>query len=115
MNDDENLEDDGPEEVDDQGDDYSQFTGSLLKKISGTAWALEEAADSILRASRKGVTKLSDKQDFFTEEQMILRQKREVYPTNGTPDRSVMSGLYRRVHNPQSGQRPTKLRGNSDD
>ncbi len=80
----------------------------------GVDWALEDVANQILRDSRKGVTKLSEKKHWLTEEQESLRRSREVYNQFGVPDGRLMSGLYRRAHNPLAGHRPTGIR-NSDD
>lgn len=81
---------------------------------SGVDFLLEEMANELLRKSRKGVTKLSEKKDFFTEEQLALRRNREVYSTVGSPDRNLMSGLYRRAYNPLAGHRPTRLRSSDE-
>lgn len=81
---------------------------------SGIDWRLEEEANEILRESRKDVTKLSEKKYWLTEEQLNLRQSREVYNQFGVPDASLVSGLYRRAYNPHAGHRPSKSR-NSDE
>ena len=81
---------------------------------SGIDWKLEEAANNILRESRQGVTKLSDKKYWLTEEQMALRQQREVYNQFGTADARLVSGLYRRAHNPLAGNRPNKSRSTDE-
>lgn len=80
---------------------------ALLAKTSGIAYDLETQADEILRQGRKGVTALSAKKDYFTEEQMKLRQDREVLNVNGVPDSRICSGLYKRDYNPLAGGRPT--------
>ena len=76
----------------------------------GIDFALERQANDILREGRRGITALSQKKDYFTEEQMALRQGREVYNVNGVPDIHIMSGLYKRAYNPGAGCRPTGLR-----
>ncbi len=73
----------------------------------GPNFALEEEANRLLSESRRGVTKLSDKTDFLTDEQLALRHSREVYNQNGTPDKGIVSGLYKRAYNPLRGKRPT--------
>ena len=73
---------------------------------SGINFELEKEANALLRHSRQGVTALSEKQDFFTEEQMALRLQREVYNINGFPDPHINSGLFRRAYNPNFGNRP---------
>jgi hypothetical protein len=76
----------------------------------GVDWDLEEQADRILADSRRGVTKLSEKKDILTNEQLNLRRSREVYNHVGTPEPHIVSGLYRRAYNPRAHDRPTKLR-----
>lgn len=71
---------------------------------------LEKQANELLRQSREGVTALSEKKDFFTEDQMKLRYDKEVYNINGYPDPHICSGLYRRSYNPNAGQRPVGRR-----
>jgi hypothetical protein len=63
-----------------------------------------------LADSRRGVTKLSEKKDILTNEQLNLRRSREVYNHVGTPEPHIVSGLYRRAYNPRAHDRPTKLR-----
>jgi len=88
---------------------------SLLGRImSGVNYDLEKQANDLLRESRRGVTKLSEKKDYFTEEQLMLRWSREVYNINGVPDSHIMSGLYKRAYNPNAGDRPTRLRPSED-
>lgn len=74
---------------------------------SGPNFALEEEANRLLADDRRGVTKLSDKKDILTEEQLLLRKSKEVYNQNGVPDRSLMSGIFKREYNPTIGRRPT--------
>lgn len=82
---------------------------SLLDDVySGVNTDLEEQANALLRESRKGITALSEKKDFLTEEQLHLRQSREVLNSNGFPDPSICQGLYRRTYNPFSNTRPRK-------
>jgi len=80
---------------------------SLLDDLyTGVNSNLEEQANAILREGRQGVTALSEKKDYLTEEQLSLRQAREVLNSNGFPDPSIRSGLYRRVYSPLAGTRP---------
>lgn len=80
---------------------------SLLDDLyTGVNSDLEEQANAILRDGRRGVTALSEKKDYLTEEQLNLRQAREVLNSNGFPDPSIRSGLYRRVYSPLAGSRP---------
>ena len=80
----------------------------------GVDFTLEEQANAILREGRRGITALSQKKDYLTEEQLALRQGREVYNVNGVPDVHIMNGLYRRAYNPGAGARPTGLRGSEE-
>lgn len=73
---------------------------------SGINSDLEEQANAILREGRRGVTALSEKKDYLTEEQLSLRQAREVLNSNGFPDPSIRQGLYRRAYSPMAGARP---------
>lgn len=80
----------------------------------GTHYALEAEADEWLRKSREGVTKLSEKKDYLTEEQLLLRQQREVPNGHGFPEAHIVSGLYRRAYNPQAGKRPSRRKMDAD-
>ena len=75
---------------------------------------LEEQANAILREGRRGITALSEKKDYLTEEQMNLRQAREVLNSNGYPDPSIRQGLYRRTYNPMANLRPRRLQPDQD-
>lgn len=80
----------------------------------GTDYKLEEDADRWLAESRRGVTSMSAKTDYLSKEQLALRQSKEVLNHHGIADAALFSGMYRRVFNPLSGQRP-KSKRNSDD
>ena len=80
---------------------------SILDSIhTGINSELEEQANAILREGRRGITALSEKKDYLTEEQLNLRQAREVLNCNGTPDPSIRQGLYRRAYSPGAHARP---------
>ena len=80
---------------------------SMLDDLySGVNSDLEEQANAILREGRRGITALSEKKDYLTEEQLNLRQAREVLNSNGFPDPSIRQGLYRRGYSPMAGSRP---------
>ena len=80
---------------------------SLLDDLyTGINSELEEQANAILREGRRGVTALSEKKDYLTEEQLNLRQAREVLNSNGVPDPSIRQGLYRPPYSPLAGSRP---------
>lgn len=81
----------------------------MLKLYTGINPAHEEVANELLLGARKGVTNHSEKQDWLSEEQLLMRYGREVYNENGFPDKSIVSGFYRRVYNPNMGKRPTRL------
>lgn len=77
---------------------------------TGTNYELEAIANEWLRKSREGVTRLSDKKDYLTEEQLTLRQSREIPNGHGFPEAHIVSGLYRRSYNPLAGKRPSRTR-----
>ena len=80
---------------------------SLLNDLyAGVNSELEEQANAILREGRRGITALSEKKDYLTEEQLNLRQAREVLNSNGFPDPSIRQGLYRRAYSPMANNRP---------
>ena len=74
----------------------------------GIDFELEEAANALLREGRRGITALSAKRDYLTDEQLALRQSREVLNITGVADESLYSGLYRRAFNPLAGKRPRR-------
>jgi hypothetical protein len=84
---------------------------SPLVLRSGDQNSIEEEAGKILARDRRqfGVG------DYLSEEQMTLRLRKEVYSTNGMPDSSLVSGLYKRCYNPEFGNRPNKNPRSSDD
>lgn len=92
-----------------EGDQPLRDDRTILDSLyCGVKLDLEEAANAILREGRKGVTALSEKKDYLTDEQMALRQAREVLNTNGFPDPSIKQGLYRRTYSPMLGSRPCR-------
>lgn len=82
--------------------------------MSGTNYELEAIANEWLRKSREGVTKLSEKKDYLTEEQLTLRQNREIPNGHGHPEAHIISGYYKRSFNPLFGKRPTKSSRTAD-
>lgn len=82
--------------------------------MCGINYDLEAQANELLRQGRIGVTKLSEKKDYFTEEQLTLRQNREVSNGHGFPEAHIMSGLYHRAYNPLAGKRPGRARHGDD-
>jgi hypothetical protein len=80
---------------------------------SGEKINLEEDAEKLLAADRRKAES-KDKTDYFSREQMILRRNREVYSTNGVPDASLISGMYKRTYNPEYGNRPNRSKGGDD-
>ena len=81
---------------------------------SGVKSDLEEKANAILREGRRGITALSEKKDYLTDEQMALRQAREVLNGNGYPDPSIKQGLYRRAYSASFGARPGRMINGDD-
>lgn len=82
---------------------------------SGIFPTVEAEANEWLRKGREGVTKLSDKKDYLTEDQMELRNDREIPNGHGYPEAAIRSGLYKRAYNPLAGKRPTRSGRHSDD
>jgi hypothetical protein len=80
---------------------------------SGDGNAVEEETEKYLAAARRKNPKEST--DYLSRDQLILRQKKEVYNVNGMPDAHLMSGMYKKVYNPQFGNRPGNAAKNSDD
>lgn len=80
----------------------------VLSLKSGEDWRIEEHAAALLAQSRVGVTALSEKRDYLTRDQLNNRYDHEVLNQNGFSDESLMSGLFRRAHNPLAGSRPTR-------
>ena len=80
----------------------------MLPLKSGEDLALEEEAAAWLAKSREGVTALSEKRDWLSRDQLLLRYKKEVFNSEGISDESLMSGLFRRAYNPTFGRRPGK-------
>lgn len=76
---------------------------------------IEQDAERVLADGRRGMTKMADKTDYLSREQMMLRQSKEVYSEKGSPDAHLMSGMYRRSYNPLSGKRPTRRSQSSDE
>lgn len=69
---------------------------------------LESEATEILKTDRAMFGNAYHlKNDWFTDEQFLLRRDREVYSEHPL-DPSIKSGLYRREYNPLFGKRPTK-------
>lgn len=85
-----------------------------LSLKSGVDYSRESDADKLLAKSREGVTALQDKRDFLTPDQLRLRIQKEVLNVTGVSDESLMSGLFKRAHNPLAGSRPRGLKHSDD-
>lgn len=85
-----------------------------LSLKSGVDYSKESDADKLLAKSREGVTALCDKRDFLTFDQLRLRTQKEVLNSNGFCDESLMSGLFKRAHNPLAGSRPRGMKHSDD-
>lgn len=83
---------------------------AMLPLMTGENAALEDEAALWLAKSRVGVTALSEKRDYLTKDQLLLRYQKEVFNGTGVSDESLMSGMYRRAYNPLSGRRPRGTR-----
>ena len=86
----------------------------VLPLRSGDKNQIEEDAERLLARGRRQEEDV-DKTEYLSREQYILRKNREVYSTNGVPDSSLISGIYKRTYNPEFGNRPSKSRGGTDD
>lgn len=87
---------------------------STLVLRNGIHPVVEAEANEWLRRSREGVTKLSEKKDFLTEEQLALRGDREIPNGHGYPEEHLFSGMYKRAYNPLAGKRPSRARAHDD-
>jgi hypothetical protein len=85
-----------------------------LSLRSGDTNSIEEDAEKLLASGRRN-SDSSDKTDYLSREQLILRRNKEVYNANGVPDASLVRGIYKRVHNGEFGKRPGKGKASSDD
>ncbi len=83
-------------------EEFRESGGRLARKTSGEDLQIEAVADAILARGRRGVTKHHLLRDYLSKSQMDLRLSREVFPTQGFPEESLYSGLYRRAYNPNS-------------
>lgn len=77
-----------------------------MRLRSGEDLSAEEYANEILVNSRRQEGKNADRREWLTTEQILLRQHKEVYNQNGFPDASLVSGMYKRAHNPNANGRP---------
>ncbi len=89
--------------------DYLQ-PPKLLRLKSGEDHLLEEQAAAWLARSREGVTALSEKRDWLSEDQLRLRAQREILNSTGIADESLFLGMFRRAHNELAGHRPKACR-----
>jgi hypothetical protein len=78
----------------------------VLRLKNGEDHVIEEEAAAWLARGREGVTRLEDKRDYLTRDQLQLRAQREILNSTGFCDESLMSGLFRRTYNPNYGARP---------
>jgi hypothetical protein len=87
----------------------------LLRLRSGEDFNLEQEAAALLAESRQGITALSEKRDWLTDDQLRLRYQREVPNQNGVCDESLFSGMFKRAFNADAGKRPTGRPHSHDD
>lgn len=95
-------------------DEEENTEPKTLPLLSGTNYAIEDEADRLLAAGRRGTTRYSDKTDYLSPEQLAFRKSKEVMNHHGVPDSRLFSGMYRRVYNPDAGQRPRHLRSHDE-
>lgn len=79
---------------------------SVLSLKSGMSYKVEEEANKLLAQGREGVTGLAERRDYLTDDQLALRASKEILNSQGVPDASICSGLFRRAHNEFAGKRP---------
>lgn len=75
---------------------------------------LDDEASGILAADRRGGAGEASSH-YLSREQYVLRRGKEVFNQTGTPDSSIVRGIYKRSYNPEFGHRPGKGRAGSDD
>lgn len=84
-----------------------------LPMKTGVDYSLEEEADELLaQCRREGHPE--DDYLVLSPGQMDRRRSREIYNRNGFPESHLFSGLYRRVHNPLIGTKPTVVSAYDD-
>ena len=88
--------------------DSDKYEGrSLVNKMYGTDWDLEEEADRILADYRREHPVISEEEYLvLSKGQMDRRSHREILNKQSYPEAHLYSGLYKRVYNPQIGKRP---------
>lgn len=80
---------------------------------SGEKNPIEEDAERLLAAGRRKAES-TEKNDYLSREQLTLRRNKEVYSNNGSPDASLVSGMYKRTYNPEFGARPGRTRSSDE-
>lgn len=95
--------------------DYSEPAPVIMSLRDGVNFSLEETADQFLADGRRGDGRYTDPRDWLTREQLALRRQKEVYVTAGLPDSRLVSGIYRRSHNPNAGCRPRRAANSGED
>lgn len=86
----------------------AQSAPQVLRLKSGEDRALEMQAAAWLAKGREGVTALSDKRDWLSHDQLMLRYQREVSNSHGFCDESLIRGMFKRTFNPTFGHRPSR-------
>jgi hypothetical protein len=73
--------------------------------IQYTDFQLEEFANQLLRKQSRSIVEATGKErgiggedPILFEEHLYARKRREIYPESGTPDPSLVSGIYYRSH-----------------
>lgn len=75
----------------------------------GIDWQLEDEANRILAEGRRGITKHSMKKDYLSPSQLSRRKNREVMPTQGFPEKHIVSGMAKRAYAPGREKGPRDL------
>jgi hypothetical protein len=91
-----------------------ELLSRVLPLRSGDKNSIEEDAERLLAASRRGKNGPVVTDEWLSREQYILRKNKEVYSASGVPDASLISGLYKRAYNPEFGNRPNKTKSSDD-
>lgn len=92
-----------------------ELLSRVLPLRNGDRNALEEDTEKILAASRREKDNPEVRGEWLSREQYILRKNKEVYSSSGVPDASLISGMYKKVYNPQMGERPHRGGRSVDD
>lgn len=86
----------------------------LMMLRAGEQYAVEDDTEKRLAEARRTLPPGEHDPVYLSREQEILRRQKEVMNMHGVPDGRLMQGLYKRVHNPEAGNRPRGMRMGDD-